>query len=98
MGEIIKSNLERSKIETLHQPDSERIVIFNFRHPIRGLRILVVELFADNIVLCDERSNILAILKPIEARHRTLRVGTVYEFPQGVELMSLLFRWMILLT
>jgi predicted ribosome quality control (RQC) complex YloA/Tae2 family protein len=92
MGEIIKSHLERSKIETLHQPDSERIVIFNFRHPIRGLRILVVELFADgNIVLCDEKSNILAILKPIEAKHRTLRVGTVYEFPprRGIDVVTI---------
>ena len=92
LGEIIKSHLERSRIETLHQPGSERIVIFNFKHPVRGLRILVVELFADgNIVLCDEKSNILAILKPIEAKHRTLRVGTVYEFPprRGIDVLTI---------
>jgi predicted ribosome quality control (RQC) complex YloA/Tae2 family protein len=92
LGEVIKSHLERSKIDTLHQPGSERIVIFNFKHPTRGLRILVVELFADgNIILCDEKSNILAILKPIEAKHRTLRVGTVYEFPprRGVDVLNI---------
>jgi predicted ribosome quality control (RQC) complex YloA/Tae2 family protein len=92
LGEIIKSHLERSKIDSIHQPGSERIVIFNFKHPVRGLRILVVELFADgNIVLCDEKSNILAILKPIEAKHRTLRVGTVYEFPprRGIDVLTI---------
>jgi predicted ribosome quality control (RQC) complex YloA/Tae2 family protein len=92
LGEIIKSHLERSKIDTLYQPGSERIVIFNFRHPIKGLRILVVELFADgNIILCDEKSNILAILKPIEAKHRTLRVGAVYEFPprRGIDVLTI---------
>jgi predicted ribosome quality control (RQC) complex YloA/Tae2 family protein len=92
LGEIIKSHLERSKIDTIHQPGSERIVIFNFKHPIRGLRILVVELFADgNVVLCDEKSNILALLKPIEAKHRTLRVGTVYEFPprRGIDVLTI---------
>ena len=92
LGEIIKSHLERSKIDSIHQPGSERIVIFNFKHPVRGLRILVVELFADgNIVLCDEKSNILAILKPIEAKHRTLRVGTIYEFPprRGIDVLTI---------
>jgi predicted ribosome quality control (RQC) complex YloA/Tae2 family protein len=92
LGEVIKSHLERSKIDTLHQPGTERIVIFNFKHPTRGLRILVVELFADgNIVLCDEKSNILAILNPIEAKHRTLRVGTVYEFPprRGIDVLNI---------
>jgi predicted ribosome quality control (RQC) complex YloA/Tae2 family protein len=92
LGEIVKSHLERSKIDSIHQPGSERIVIFNFKHPVRGLRILVAELFADgNIVLCDEKSNILAILKPIEAKHRTLRVGTVYEFPprRGIDVLTI---------
>jgi predicted ribosome quality control (RQC) complex YloA/Tae2 family protein len=92
LGEIVKSHLERSKIDSIHQPGSERIVIFNFKHPVRGLRILVAELFADgNIVLCDEESNILAILKPIEAKHRTLRVGTVYEFPprRGIDVLTI---------
>jgi predicted ribosome quality control (RQC) complex YloA/Tae2 family protein len=91
LGEIIKSHLERSKIEAVSQPGSERIAIFDFRHPTKGLRILVVELFADgNIVLCDEKMNILAILKPIEVKHRTLRVGTVYRFPpsRGIDVIT----------
>ncbi|HYY67550.1 MAG TPA: NFACT RNA binding domain-containing protein, partial [Nitrososphaeraceae archaeon] len=90
-GETIKSHLERSKIEAIHQPDSERITIFNFRHPIDGLKILVVELFADgNVVLCDAKMNILAISKTIEVKHRTLRVGTLYKFPpsRGIDVVN----------
>lgn len=90
-GETIKSHLERSKIEAIHQPDSERITIFNFRHPTNGLKILVVELFADgNVILCDEKMNILAISKTMEVKHRTLRVGTLYKFPpsRGIDVVN----------
>jgi predicted ribosome quality control (RQC) complex YloA/Tae2 family protein len=90
-GETIKSHLERSKVEAIHQPDSERITIFNFRHPTNGIKILVVELFADgNVVLCDEKMNILAISKTIEVKHRTLRAGTLYKFPpsRGIDVVN----------
>jgi predicted ribosome quality control (RQC) complex YloA/Tae2 family protein len=90
-GETIKSHLERSKIEAIHQPDSERITIFNFRHLTNGLKILVVELFADgNVILCDEKMNILAISKTMEVKHRTLRVGTLYKFPpsRGIDAVT----------
>ena len=90
-GETIKSHLERSKVEAIHQPDSERITIFNFRHPANGLKILAVELFADgNVVLCDEKMNILAISKAMEVKHRTLRAGTLYKFPpsRGIDVVN----------
>jgi predicted ribosome quality control (RQC) complex YloA/Tae2 family protein len=90
-GETIKSHLERSRVEAIHQPDSERITIFNFRHPTNGLKILVVELFADgNVVLCDEKMNILAISKTIEVKHRTLRAGTLYKLPpsRGIDVVN----------
>ena len=92
LGEIIKTNLERSKIEAIHQPGSERIAILNFNHPTHSLRILVVELFAEgNLILCDENMSILAILRPIEVKHRTLRVGTFYKLPpsRGTDVFSL---------
>jgi predicted ribosome quality control (RQC) complex YloA/Tae2 family protein len=92
LGEIFKSNLERSKIETITQPGSERIAIFYFRQPTEGLRIVVVEIFAEgNIILCDDKMIILAILKPIEVKHRTLSVGSVYKPPpnRGMDLFSL---------
>ena len=90
-GETIKSHLERSRVEAIHQPDSERITIFNFRHPTNGLKILVIELFADgNVVLCDEKMNILAISKTIEVKHRTLRAGTLYKLPpsRGIDVVN----------
>ena len=92
LGEIIKTNLERSKIEAIHQPGSERIAIFSFNHPTNSLRILVVELFAEgNLILCDENMSILAILRPIEVKHRILRVGTFYKLPpsRGTDVFSL---------
>ena len=64
LAEIIRPQLERSKIVAVDQPGSERIAIFHFRHPTNGPRILVVELFSDgNIILCDENMIILAISK-----------------------------------
>ncbi len=92
LGEIIKTNLERSKIEAIHQPGSERIAIFSFNHPTNSLRVLVVELFAEgNLILCDENMSILAILRPIEVKHRTLRVGTFYRLPRAGERMYLAY-------
>jgi predicted ribosome quality control (RQC) complex YloA/Tae2 family protein len=94
LGEIIKSNLERSKIETITQPGSERIAILYFRRPGQCIRIVVVEIFAEgNIILCDEKMCILAILKPIGVKHRTLRVGSIYKPPpsRGLDLFDLSF-------
>jgi predicted ribosome quality control (RQC) complex YloA/Tae2 family protein len=90
--DIIKSEIERSKLETIEQPGSERVIIFKFRHPNNRLRILVVELFGDgNIVLCDQNMKILAILKELEVKHRLLKVGTNYKFPprRGIDPFSI---------
>lgn len=92
LGEIVKSNLERSKIETIIQPGSERLIFFYFRQPTQGLRILVIELFGDgNMILCDKNMSILAVLRPIEVKHRILRVGTFYKPPpsRGTDVLSL---------
>jgi len=89
---IIKAEIERSKVETIEQPGSERVVIFKFKHPNNRLRILVVELFGDgNIVLCDESMKILAVLKAIEVKHRLLKVGTNYKLPptRGIDAFSI---------
>lgn len=94
LAEIIRPQLERSKIVAVDQPGSERIAIFHFRHPTNGPRILAVELFSDgNIILCDENMIILAILKSMEVKHRTLRVGMVYKFPpsRGFDVINATF-------
>jgi predicted ribosome quality control (RQC) complex YloA/Tae2 family protein len=55
------------------------------------VRIVVCEFFGDgNIVICDEGMQIVAILNPIEVRHRTLNVGLRYAYPpaRGVDVFE----------
>ena len=51
----IKAEVERSKIESIDQIGSERIVTIKFRHLDGNLRIMVAEFFGEgNIILCDK--------------------------------------------
>lgn len=78
----IKKELERSRIISLEQSGSERIVVIKFEHYAGEIRFLVCEFFGNgNIILCDEKMNIIFLLNPIEVRHRTLRVGIKYVPP-----------------
>ena len=78
-----QAHLERCKLESAEQAGSERIVSLKFRHPADGsVKVVVCEFFGEgNIVICDESMQILAILNPIEVRHRTLKVGLRYAYP-----------------
>src|SRR6185503_10697804 len=78
-----QAHLERCKLESAEQAGSERIVSLKFRHPADGsAKVVVCEFFGEgNIVICDEAMQILAILNPIEVRHRTLKVGLRYAYP-----------------
>jgi predicted ribosome quality control (RQC) complex YloA/Tae2 family protein len=79
---IIKSQIERAKIESIEQHGSERIVMIKFKLLDNSLRIIVAEFFGGgNMILCDENLQILSILNPIEVRHRTLKVGLRYVPP-----------------
>src|ERR671923_564593 len=83
--------LERAKLESVEQAGSERIVSLKFRHPDSKVRIVVCEFFGDgNIVICDEGMQIVAILNPIEVRHRTLNVGLRYAYPpaRGIDVFE----------
>jgi predicted ribosome quality control (RQC) complex YloA/Tae2 family protein len=83
--------LERAKLESVEQAGSERIVSLKFRHPDSKVRIVVCEFFGDgNIVICDEGMQIVAILNPIEVRHRTLNVGLGYAYPpaRGIDVFE----------
>lgn len=89
---IAQKEIERARIESIEQAGSERIVSIRFRHPDGKVRILVCEFFGDgNIVICDENMQILAILNPIEVRHRILNVGLRYAYPpaRGVDVFEL---------
>lgn len=87
-----QAELERAKIESVEQAGSERIAIVKFRKLDGQARVAVCEFFGDgNIAICDESMQILAILNPIEVRHRTLKVGLRYAFPpaRGVDVFGL---------
>jgi predicted ribosome quality control (RQC) complex YloA/Tae2 family protein len=88
---VAQRELERAKLESVEQAGSERIVSLKFRHPDNKVRIVVCEFFGNgNIVICDEGMQIVAILNPIEVRHRTLNVGLRYAYPpaRGVDVFE----------
>jgi predicted ribosome quality control (RQC) complex YloA/Tae2 family protein len=89
---IIKAELERSKIEYIDQIGSERIVTIKFLLLNGGSRIMIVEFFGEgNIILCDESLQIISIINSIQVRHRTLKVGLRYTPPpnRGIDVFDL---------
>jgi predicted ribosome quality control (RQC) complex YloA/Tae2 family protein len=87
-----QKELERCKLESIEQAGGERIISLKFRHPADGrVRIVVCEFFGDgNIVICDEGMQIIALLNPIQVRHRTLKVGLRYAYPpsRGIDVFG----------
>jgi predicted ribosome quality control (RQC) complex YloA/Tae2 family protein len=94
-----QAHLERCKLESAEQAGSERIVSLKFRHPADGsVKVVVCEFFGEgNIVICDELMQILAILNPIEVRHRTLKVGLRYAYPptRGLDVFQITLEQLI---
>src|SRR5919107_1368625 len=90
----IKSDLERSRLVDISIFSGERIVQFIFQN-ITGIKyFLIVELFGNgNIILCNESLKILAIINPINVRHRTLKPGLKYFQPpsRGIDPRSINF-------
>jgi predicted ribosome quality control (RQC) complex YloA/Tae2 family protein len=89
---IAQKELERAKLELIEQVGSERIVSLKFRHPDGKVRIVVGEFFGDgNIIICNENMQIIAILNPIQVRHRTLNVGLRYVYPpaRGIDVFNI---------
>ena len=87
-----QAELERAKIESIEQAGSERIAVIKLRQLDGSARVVVCEFFGEgNIAICTEDMQILAILNPIEVRHRTLKVGLRYAFPpsRGVDVFGL---------
>jgi predicted ribosome quality control (RQC) complex YloA/Tae2 family protein len=77
-----RKELERSRIISIQQLDSERIAIFKFEHLDRKIRYLICEFFGQgNIIICDETMKIISLLNPLEVRHRTLHIGLKYAPP-----------------
>ncbi|MFQ5940643.1 MAG: ribosome rescue protein RqcH [Nitrososphaerales archaeon] len=88
---VLRNEIIRTKIVDIEQFGSERIVMLKF---MLGdtIRHLIAEFFGGgNMILSDESMNILAILNPIEVRHRVLKVGIKYAQPpkRGIDVLGL---------
>lgn len=84
----LRDSLARLRLEGVRQPGEERIVEFAFGGPGRAAR-LVCEFFGGgNLVLCDGAGRILALLRTVDVRHRTLRVGGEYSAPPAPDLAA----------
>jgi predicted ribosome quality control (RQC) complex YloA/Tae2 family protein len=97
---IAQKELERAKLELIEQAGSERIVSLKFRQLDGKVRIVVGEFFGNgNLIICDENMQIIAILNPIEVRHRTLSVGLRYAYPpaKGVDVFKITLDQMLYL-
>ena len=97
---IAQKEIERAKMELIEQVGSERIVSLKFRHPDGKVRIVVGEFFGNgNIIICNENMQIIAILNPIQVRHRTLNVGLRYVYPpaRGVDVFDITLDQMLYL-
>ncbi|HZD34410.1 MAG TPA: ribosome rescue protein RqcH [Nitrososphaeraceae archaeon] len=91
----MRTELERAKFENIEQIGDERVAYLKFRHLDGSWRILVVEIFRKgNIIVCDGSKVIITVLNPVEVRHRTLRVGTIYQPPppRGLNMYDLSIR------
>jgi predicted ribosome quality control (RQC) complex YloA/Tae2 family protein len=92
LEKIMQDEIERARFESIEQAGIERIVSMKFKQPDGRIRIVIAEFFGNgNLIVCDESMQILAILNPIEVRHRTLKVGLRYAFPptRGIDVFQL---------
>ena len=81
LTDILRKEVVRAKIDDIQQLGSERIVSIKFSID-NNVRNLTAEFFAGgNVILCDESMKILAILNPIDVRHRVLKVNVEYASP-----------------
>jgi len=79
--DVLRKEIVRAKVDDVQQFGSERIVLMKFTVD-SSVRNLIAEFFAGgNIILCDESMKILAILNPIEVRHRVLKINANYAYP-----------------
>jgi len=81
LTDVLRREIGRTKIDDIQQFGSERIVSIKFTID-SNVRNLIAEFFAGgNVILCDESMKILAVLNPIDVRHRVLKVNANYAAP-----------------
>jgi len=78
---VLRKNLEQSRLRSIKQLNSERIVELLFEK--KDKHKLFIELFSPgNIVLCSEDNTIISALETKKWKNRTIRGGIKYVFPK----------------
>jgi len=78
---ILRKNLEQSRLRSIKQLGSERIIELLFEK--KEKHKLFVELFSPgNIILCKEDDTIISALETKKWKNRTIRGGIEYVFPK----------------
>ena len=82
MQRRLRSTLLRLRFSGIRQEGAERIAYITFEG-FGSEYVLVVELFGDgNVILCSKQEmKVLALMRSVRVRHRTLEVGSVYVPP-----------------
>ncbi|MBI2662893.1 NFACT family protein [Candidatus Woesearchaeota archaeon] len=79
---LLRKYLDNAFVKDIYQKDSERIVIFELEKKEKFL--LIIELFSKgNIILCDEKYQIIGVLDKQIWGTRTVQPGEKYMFPSG---------------
>lgn len=82
----LRKSLARLRLTRVSQPGEERIMILHFEGLDNSMRLICEFFGGGNIILCDESGKIHALLRKVEVRHRTLRVGAQYAMPPASDL------------
>lgn len=82
---LLRKYLENSRIASINQIESERIIEIKFRKGEKEYK-LFVELFGEgNIIICDKEKEIIAPLEQQEWKDRKIIAGEKYELPPAKE-------------
>ncbi len=83
-SQILRKHLKGRKISSLSQHRFDRIIVIGF-----SSRTLVIEMFhKGNVVLCGPEMRIITALSQREWKDRSLMPGSVYKFPESVDITS----------
>lgn len=87
----LRREILRAKVKSVSQPRGERIVVLECGEDADSRRVIVEFFGGGNIIVTDAEDKIHALLRPMQVRHRTLKIGGKYQLPpaRGVDVVSL---------
>lgn len=84
-AQILRKHLRDARVTNVEQPGLDRIMWLDLERQDTSSR-LVVELFRQGNLLLVQNNILIWVLRPRTYRHRTLRMGQVYQLPpQGLD-------------